>query len=337
MQRVVIIDASVIAHKCIFSWGSRIKSRIGNEYIPNPDYTYFKMILSLLKRISVTESDIVMMALDARNSWRKAFYPIYKGNRKENRDKHEEIDWSYHYGKIEDINNKLNESTNWHFIQVSNFMAFEELEDTEEGKNLNITSNNIDNDELYGIEADDIMAVACTYFKDKEVIIASVDVDLDQLTYYQNTNIFSLNYKYKGGTGVYKLVKDPLKIIADKVRKGDASDNIIVNKKEDTPLETQRRKFIIDLINMPKYVTEPIIKEFDKMQCKLTNYDNLPYPKSLGSKEEFNKIYSTDKRITLENSIKFFENKEKKKKKKSQEAYQRRKTKLAKEKIRSLR
>ena len=104
--------------------------------------------------------------------------------------------------------------------------------------------------EVDGYEADDVIATLARMATDAghDVLIATGDKDLHMLAYYKNVKIFNVNKKCQGSKGIYEKVEQPLKILADKCRLGDVSDNILVDKENDTENDIELRKFIIDLI-----------------------------------------------------------------------------------------
>jgi len=297
MQKTIIIDCGIFTHTSIFSYGAMLKKKIEDKadikFIPPPGYTYFSMIISALKKIGVDTDDIIIMAMDGRDSWRKDLYAPYKAQRKEFREKQKYIDWDKCYGSVNQVNDQLKNSTNFQFIQIPK------------------------------IEADDIASVACRFFKDNECVVVSGDADLEQLAYYNNVKIFSTNIKIKGTRGAYKIIDNPIAILNEKARKGDVSDNILVED-SDTENDYNLRCTIIDLLNLPQNIEEQITQEFLKLNYnKSLNIEELPYPNSLGKK--FTKIYDKDKIITYEDCLKLQEKREKKKKKKAKERYEKKK------------
>lgn len=316
MGKIILCDCSVLAHKSIFQFGNMIRlkreGKLKNSFIPNSDYTYMNMLLGFLKKVVVNPEDKVLCILDSRNSWRKFFYPEYKANRKVLRAKHSEIDWTQEYDRIENINKVLEENTNWYFIKVDEVYNFNDL------LNIGITkplSSSVLTPFPYGIEADDIIATVCANYEGDKVIISS-DADLSMLTYFSNTKFFKVTKK--SINACYDIINSPLKVLSDKIRNGDVSDNILVDKKNDTPEQADIRKLIIDLIHLPDWVQNPILAELESKlsEVKEVNYANLPFQNSLGKRERFDSIYLSDKEVTLEASIKAKERKEKKKAKK---------------------
>lgn len=333
MNKVIVLDSGVVLHRSIFAWGAEKKKRLeqGNEDDPLPaTYTYLNTCYSILKKIGLTEDDIVIVACDGRNSWRKAFLEEYKGQRGALRDKHTEINWTLQYGMINKLERQLNESTNWHFIKLENIFNYADLALSDEGQRLKIEEfGTLPYDKEFSIESDDIQAVCCRYFKDSEVVLVTIDEDLSQLVYFENTKIFSPNIQSptnKAKKGFYKVIEEPLKIISKKVRSGDVSDNILVDKNKDSIRDVEIREFIINLINLPDFVEKPIVNALCELDMdKRVQYDRLPFQNSLAKK--FDKIYETKNIRTWAESVKRHETKERIKKEKAKANREKRKAK----------
>ncbi|MHA1736934.1 MAG: hypothetical protein ACTSWD_00005, partial [Candidatus Heimdallarchaeota archaeon] len=200
-KKVIMIDTSGVLFPSIFSWEMQIqmKKKSGNSegFIWPAHCLYLISIISSLKKIGVDEDTKIIMALEGK-SFRKKIYAPYKAQREGDRATHELIDWDKEFENANNLHDQLREATDWNFVR-----------------------------EYDGLEADDVIAVACRYFKDAEKIVVSGDADLKQLAYYENTYFYNLFKKCKGSKGMYDAIDDPLKIIAEKARKGDVSDNII--------------------------------------------------------------------------------------------------------------
>jgi hypothetical protein len=320
MSKVILVDNSSIIHQSIFSWNAQKKRQVENQlgedsFILPSNYSYFMSLISLLKRVGVDKkNDIIILAGDGRNSWRKAFDKNYKAQREDFRKSHELIDWGFHYKGIQKTIKQIDESTNFHIVWLSGMYNYLDLLNTEEGEKY-LDVEQIDNLETeFGLEADDIISVATKFFNDKDCVVITKDADMEQLCVRENVKFFSMNVKFRGGTGIYKQVDNGYKILEKKVRLGDVSDNIIVNKENDTERDKDIRKLIIDLINLPSWVEQPITEILLNLPKKECNFDLLPFPNSLGKR--FHQIYANDKIITVEDSIKREERKQKKAKNK---------------------
>ncbi len=276
---------SVLAFKSIFNYELALKFRRSEGFTLTADYTYFASLISCLKKIHVQENDIVICCLDDK-SWRKSYYAPYKAQRKDLRDKHTLIDWQKEFDKISIINQKIDYATPFHVLRIP------------------------------GCEADDIFSVAARVFKDKEVVIASIDSDLHQLAYYDNVKIFNLNFKVPSGKGGYvKITKeDALKILDKKCRKGDVSDNILIEPGEDEN-DAELRRTIINLLELPEFVERPITEVLQNLPNKTKIiWEELPFQNSLTAR--FKDVYDKKFMITPEYCYKLQEKRIIKKKKK---------------------
>ncbi|GAF78975.1 unnamed protein product, partial [marine sediment metagenome] len=195
-DKVIILDWGIFMFRSIYSWRN-------NKQLP-PEYTCLNMMTSCLKKIGIEPMDKIIVACDYGRSWRKDVDKEYKANRKEIREKQTDIDWDDMFDKFNKLADKIQFGTDWHVVKEWRF------------------------------EADDFMAVACRYFKNKEVVLVTFDQDVEQLAVYENVKIFSPLKKYKGKNGGYKYVKDPYKVLASKIEK-EVSDNLnnpIVTKED---------------------------------------------------------------------------------------------------------
>lgn len=316
MSKVVILDGGYLTHSAVTQWGSTQKKILAGIlpktfFNPPVGYTFFQKTLGLLKRVGVNKDDTIILALDKTKSWRKKFYPLYKIQRKGLRDDQEHIDWAFHYAQIDKVVEQIKESTDWHVMWFPWCWNTADLFFTEEGQKFLIEKDIEDWDKWWGLEADDIIAYATEYFQDKEVIIVATDADLQMLCAKPNVKFFSPLVKCKAGKGAYKIVDNGYKILADKIEKGDKSDNIIPGETDDnSPEALKKRELIIDLLNLPEFVKDKLKEEFDKLEPKQLIPENLPFQNSLAKK--FFQIYEKDKVVTFEDSVKTAERKKKK-------------------------
>jgi len=257
MNKVIILDYGIFLHRSIFSW-------INTRQVP-PTYTCMNMIMSCLKRIGVNKEDKIIVAVDSPlGSWRKKYDKFYKANRKEKRQSYN-VNWEELYSQFDNLLERLNISTDWNIIKIDY------------------------------LEADDIMAVAPKYFKDKEVILVSYDSDLEMLWAYDNVKIFSPHPKSK----MYKIrCENPYQILAKKIKK-EISDNLVtaVTNQE----EFENRKKIVDLIHLPQEIEDKVTFVFNNLELKKLNLEQIPFR---AIRESYMDIYETKNIITYEDSIK---------------------------------
>lgn len=271
-NKLIVIDWGMVSHRAIFSWRNR-------KEIP-AEYTACAMLISYLRKIGIEPMDEVIIAVDAKNNWRKEIDKEYKANRKEIREKFTDIPWSEMYGRMDALLQKLDDGTSYHIIKIDK------------------------------LEADDIASVACRYFKDKEIILVSFDSDWEQLILYPNVKVFSPLVKFKGSKGAYKVIKEsPYRILAKKIEK-EVSDNLVnpILNAEDY----ERRKMIVSLLELPDFVENVCIERFKNLEEKEEDLQYIPF-KTI--REKMANLYNDkDKVISYEDCLIYAEKKKKAKK-----------------------
>jgi len=265
-DKIIFIDFGLFMFTGIFS-------SMNSKMIPT--YTTMSMIMGNLKRVGMTENTKVIIAVDSKKgSWRKGLDSNYKANRKESRDKYD-FDWKTWFKKYNNLINNIEVSTPFYTIEIEK------------------------------LEADDIIAVGCKYFKDTECIIVSSDADYEQLMAYGNVKIFSPKSKQ------YKVVKNPYGLLAKKIKK-EASDNLI------TPILNEKdyeiRNTIVNLIELPEWVNTSVISQISVLPEKDFNTNLICFS---SIKDRFKEIYLKDKVVDYEKSINRIIKKKKKRKEKS--------------------
>jgi hypothetical protein len=222
-------------------------------------YTYMAMVASDLKKLQATLDDIVIIAQDY-GSWRKDLDKTYKAQRKEGREKAAPPEWwEIRYKEFNDFYPKIDASCPWHFIKI------------------------------YKIEADDIASVVCRYYPDKEIILCSSDRDWEMLYQYSNVKIYSALQNKKRKVPKFKEVPNPTGILLEKIQ-GDKSDNLLT--KPSSEAEFERRKTIVNLLELPNHIENEIREVLDKMLPKNLKLEKIPYPTI---RERLKKLYLGDK------------------------------------------
>jgi hypothetical protein len=263
-NKVVIVDMSVLAFKSIFNFELGLKYRTGASFSCPASYTYVTSLISCLKKINLNQDDIVILALDDK-SWRKNLCADYKANRQEAREKHTLINWQKEFDAISRVNSQLDYATPFHLLRIPQ------------------------------CESDDIASVATRVFKDREVILATIDVDWHMLAYYPNVRIFNLNFKTpKGKGGFVQITKEEaLKILAKKCRLGDKGDNVLVYPNEDEN-DSDLRKTLVNLLELPQEIELVVTEVLQNLPNKQgIKWEELPFKNSLGKRFEdiYNPIY----------------------------------------------
>ena len=231
------------------------------------------MILNSIRMYRMEHHDEygeVVLTWDSKHSWRRDYFPEYKLNRKMGREK-DSRDWDQIYGVLNKIKDEVRLNLPYKYLEV------------------------------YGAEADDIIAVLCKKYQSENIVIVSADKDFIQLHKYPKVKQYSPNTK--------KLVNgiDPNVYIKEHILKGDSSDGIpnvlspdntfvdglrqkpLGKKKIGVILQTdfdelhdevkrnyQRNDKLINLDNVPEELEFKILIEFDSAPCgdrsKLLNY-----------------------------------------------------------------
>jgi len=218
----------------------------------------------------IEEYGEVVLACDSRHYWRKEYFPEYKASRKKGRET-DDKDWNKIFEVLNNIKSELKNIFPYKFLEV------------------------------YGAEADDIIAVLAKKYQNEKVMIVSGDKDFIQLQKYSNVKQYSpIQKKFVNG-------HDPYTYIKEHVLRGDKSDgipnvlspdNTFVDEMRQRPLgqkkidgllsqdvddypdeikrNYQRNVMLIDLDNVPSELEDKILDEYTSAPCgdrsKLFNY-----------------------------------------------------------------
>jgi len=211
----------------------------------------------------------VVLTYDSKHYWRREIFPQYKAGRKKGRE-NDKKDWDAIFNCLNKIKAEFRENLPYKYLEV------------------------------YGAEADDIIATLCKNYSEK-IMIISGDKDFIQLQKYPNVEQFSpILKKHVNG-------HDPNTYIKEHILKGDTSDgipnvlspdNTFVDGLRQRPLgrkkienwlskdiddlndevkrNYQRNDKLINLDNVPEILEKVIMDEFTKAPCgdrsKLLNY-----------------------------------------------------------------
>jgi len=230
-EKVICIDGGNILHRAIFAG-------MNNPKIP-ATYTYLRMIIGYLKRLTVTIDDQIIIAQDFGRSWRKGLDHHYKSQRKAVREERKSPEWwKEQYSNFDHLFEQLEPAINWHFIKI------------------------------WSIESDDIASVVSRFYKDSSVIHVSSDRDWEQLAIFPNTKIWSpISKKFKD-------IKNPMAVLMEKIN-GDISDNLLT--KPSSEAEFEIRKKIVDLTQLPDFIENPIKEQLCKMMPKNLYVHKIPF------------------------------------------------------------
>ena len=115
MNKVVFLDWGVFVHRAIFA-------SVHNPNIP-ATYTALNMMIACLKRIELTNEDLIILACDSpKGSWRRDIDSNYKANRREAREK-SNIDWKQHFSDFDEFIENLEIATPFRIIRIDRLEA----------------------------------------------------------------------------------------------------------------------------------------------------------------------------------------------------------------------
>ena len=149
------------------------------------------MILNSLRMYRsrfISEFGELVLCYDSRHYWRRDYFPEYKHNRRKSRETSSQ-DWDAIFGCLNTIKEEIKTNMPYKFLEV------------------------------YGAEADDIIATICSEYSE-EIMILSGDKDFIQLQKFPNVNQYSpITKKMVNGA-------NPVGYLKEHVFRGDSSDGI---------------------------------------------------------------------------------------------------------------
>ena len=186
----------------------------------------------------------IVLAYDSRHYWRRDIFPQYKQNRKKGRE-NDSKDWDSIFGLLNAMKSEFKDILPYKFLEV------------------------------YGAEADDIIATLCKEHQDQKVMIVSGDKDFIQLQKYENVSQYSPILK--------KMVNghNPDTYIKEHILKGDSSDGVPnVLSPDHTFVEGLRqrplsKKKIEAWIKSETGMSDEVKRNYQRNH-KLINLDNTP-------------------------------------------------------------
>ena len=206
---------------------------------------------------------------DGGRYWRKDIFPEYKANRSKSQ-KNSDVDWD----RVHDVMN----------------MIYDEILDNLPYKNLKIRT----------VEADDIIAVLCERYHEKEkIVIVSNDKDFQQLQRFPNVRQFSpikkqfldcdnpedflVHHILKGDSsdGIPNILSDNDSFVNEDKRQKPCGEKRISIMKENLSEWTStenwnRNQSLIDMSKIPEKIQQAVLDEFNKEpkadRSKILNY-----------------------------------------------------------------
>ena len=202
----------------------------------------------------------IVLAYDSKHYWRREVFPNYKANRRKGREK-DNKDWDAIFSCLNKIKAELKENFPYKHL------------------------------EIYGAEADDIIATLVKKYPNQKVMIVSGDKDFIQLQKHENVSQYSpITKKYINGVDAYDYIKTHILKgdTSDGVPKVLSNDNTFVDGLRQRPLSQtkintwkegninnfevernyQRNKKLIDLDEIPNELSKQIIEEFESAPCE---------------------------------------------------------------------
>ena len=188
----------------------------------------------------------IVLTYDSKHYWRRDYFPNYKAGRKKGRE-NDSKNWDAIFNCLNKIKAEFKENLPYKYMEV------------------------------YGAEADDIIATLCKNLGTaNKIMIVSGDKDFIQLQKYPNVQQYSPILKK------YVNRHDPVTYIKEQILKGDASDgvpnvlspdNTFVDGLRQRPLG---RKKIDTWLNMHIDDLQDEVKRNYQRNDKLINLDNIP-------------------------------------------------------------
>ncbi len=205
----------------------------------------------------------IVLAYDSKHYWRRDVFPQYKMNRKKGREK-DNFDWDSIFGLLNSIKSEFKEILPYKFLEV------------------------------YGAEADDIIATLCKEHQGQKTMIVSGDKDFIQLQKYENVSQYSPILK--------KMVNghNPDTYIKEHILKGDSSDGVPnVLSPDHTFVEGLRqrplsKKKIEAWIRSETGMSDEVKRNYQRNH-KLINLDNTPEDLQKSILETFNEAPCGDR------------------------------------------
>ena len=189
----------------------------------------------------------IVFTWDSRHYWRRDYFPEYKLNRKMGREQ-DSKDWDQIYGVLNKIKDEVRLNLPYKYLEV------------------------------YGAEADDIIAVLCKKYQSENIVIVSADKDFIQL-HSKNVKQYNPVLSKFVGKG-----EDPSIYIKEHILKGDRSDgipnilsddNVFVENRRQKPLSKKKLKGWIDDIFFYNTFTEEEERNYNRNR-KLIDLSSIP-------------------------------------------------------------
>ena len=263
-SEIILLDNNQIIIASVFQ-SIKYNDNIDENFLRHLVLNTYRMYRSRFKN----KYGELIICNDSSNYWRKEIFPLYKANRKRDMNR-SKVDWTSVFSAMDVIRNEIKENFPYKNIRVDR------------------------------TEADDIIAILCQEYHEKEnIVIISNDKDFQQLQVLPNVEQYSPTKKK------FLVCENPEEFLLNHIIKGDSSDGIpnilsdddvfMVENKRQTPCGVKkmsqivesieewkekdnwkRNKKLIDMNEIPEEYKEKIINVFetsvDTNRSNLLNY-----------------------------------------------------------------
>lgn len=188
---MIYVDFSNVFYQTLYSLDKISKDNEQQTGIPI-DITLKALAKGCIRSIEWYKSQFsseygrIILCFDSKANWRKAFFPLYKAKRAEDKKK-DDKDWDKIYKQLEELKKIIYDNSKFICLEVD------------------------------GLEGDDIMSLSCKLDKNGKILIISADKDLNQLLDDPRIK------QYSTRTGDFVEERHSLKEL---ILKGDTSDGV---------------------------------------------------------------------------------------------------------------
>lgn len=230
------------------------------------------MVISSLrfyeKKFSEEYGELIL-CYDSKHYWRKDYFSYYKATRKKDRED-SKLDW----GAIFDCLNKIRD-------EIKEYLHYKVIE-------------------VYGAEADDIIATLAKHITPDKVLILSGDKDMGQLQKYPNVQQFNPIQKK------FLEQENPKQFLKEHIVKGDRSDGIPNFLSDDDTFVSSKRQKPISKKNIDKWIecdpelfcSSEQLRNYHRNKT-LIDFDYIPQNIQNSILEYFEKVKTEKKTIKL--------------------------------------
>ena len=242
---MILIDLNqVLISNLMQQIGSNPKTKLDEDLIR---HMVLNSLRSYVRQFKEKYGEIVICC-DSKKYWRRDIFPLYKSNRKKDRDK-SQFDWNLIFDTLNKIRDELKQHFPYKVIDVE------------------------------GAEADDVIGVlAGRMSAHEEILILSSDKDFVQLQKYSNVKQYSPILKK------YVETDDPYLYVKEHIIRGDRGDGIPNFLSADNTFATGERQKVINTKKLSEWlgknpeefcINESMLRGYKRNQM-LVDLDFIP-------------------------------------------------------------